>query len=58
MDDDNDKIVEMTDKDEVKMLKAKMDSNGHISLVKYTGMRLSTRPHRNLDWRRLDRSGI
>ena len=51
MDDDNDEIVEMTDKDEVEMLKAKMNPNGHKSLVKYTGMRLSTRPHRNLDWR-------
>ena len=51
MDDDNDEIVEMADKDEEEMLKAKMNSYGHKPLVKCTGMRLSTRPHRNLDWR-------
>ena len=38
MDDDNDEVVEITDKDEIEMLKAKMNPNGHESLVEYTGM--------------------
>ena len=58
MDDDNDKIVEMTDEDEEEMLETKMSSYGHKPHVRYTGMQVSTRPHRNLDRRRIDGSGI
>ena len=58
MDDDNDKIVEMTDEDEIAMLKTKMNSYGHKPHVRYTGMQASTRPHRNLDRRRIDEGGI
>ena len=52
MNDDNEEIVEMADKDEIEMLKTKVSSYGHKPHVRYTGMQVSTRPHRNLDWRR------
>ena len=51
MNDDKDKVVEMTDEDEVKILEAQVSSYGHKPLVRYTRMRMSTRPHRNLDRR-------
>ena len=51
MNDDKDEIVEVTDENEVKVVKAQMSSYGHKPLVRYTGMQMSTRPHRNLDRR-------
>ena len=58
MNDDDDKIVTVIDDDEVKLLKAEVCSYGHKPLVRYTGMQMSTRPHRNLDRRRRDDCGI
>ena len=52
MNDDKNEVVEMTDEDEVKIMKTKVSSYGHKPLVMYTGMQVSTRPHRNLDRRR------
>ena len=49
MDDDEDKIVTVTDEDEIKMMETEVGSYGHKPLVRYTGMQVSTRPHRNLD---------
>ena len=51
MNDDKDKVVEMTDEDEVEIMETQVSSYGHKPLVGYTGMRVSTRPHRNLDRR-------
>ena len=48
----------MTDEDEIEMLKTKMNSYGHKPHVRYMGMQVSTRPHRNLDRRRIDEGGI
>ena len=52
MDDDNDEVVEITNEDEIEMLKTKVSSYGHKPHVRYTGLQMSTRPHRNLDRRR------
>ena len=52
MNDDEDEVVEMTDEDEIKVMEAQVSSYGHKPLVGYTGMQVSTRPHRNLDRRR------
>ena len=46
MDDDKEKVVEMNDKDEIKMLKTQVDSYGHQPRM---GPRMSTRPHRYLE---------
>ena len=58
MNDDDDEIVAVTDEDEIEVLKTEVRSYGHKPLVKYTGMQVSTRPHRNLDRRRMDDCGI
>ena len=52
MNDDKDEVVEMTDEDEVKIMETQVSSYGHKPLVGCTGMQVSTRPHRNLDWSR------
>ena len=58
LNDDNDEVVKVTDKDEIQMLKTQVGSYGHKPHVRYTGMQMSTRPHRNLDRRQEIDGGI
>ena len=58
MNDDKEEIVEVNDKNEIEMLETKVNSYGHKPRMRYTGPRMSTRPHRNLEKELRDESGI